>query len=142
MGLIHINIVSMVSAQKLKCPSLARLSWEPFQLGSAQLGKFQLELIRYHVTMHGELFSKLKIQFSHILRMPQIFKKIFQLTKNVKSNWEIFLKFLRPFHNIWTLIIGFATKNNFYTLEAALTINSLKRVKELSPKKLHIVLPS
>ena len=81
-----------------------------FQLSWTQLGKFQLELIRYHVTVHGELFSKLKIQFSHILRTPQIFKKIFQLTKNVKSNWEIFLKFLCHSQNIWTLSKYFVKK--------------------------------
>ena len=45
MLLIDIHIVSSVSARKLKCPSSARLGSEPFQLGSAQLGKFQLELI-------------------------------------------------------------------------------------------------
>ena len=35
-------------SSKLKCPSSARLSSEPFQLGSAQLGKFQLKLITNH----------------------------------------------------------------------------------------------
>jgi hypothetical protein len=43
--LFDINIVSSVSAQKLKCPSSSRFVPEPFQLGSAQLGKFQLKLI-------------------------------------------------------------------------------------------------
>ena len=43
--LIDKNIFNWVSARKLKCLSSARLGWEPFQLGSAQLGKFQLELI-------------------------------------------------------------------------------------------------
>ena len=43
---IHIvGIVSSVSARKLKCPSSARLSSEPSQLGLARAGKFQLELI-------------------------------------------------------------------------------------------------
>ena len=45
MLLIDIHFVSSVSARKLKCPSSTRLGSEPFQLGSVQLGKFQLELI-------------------------------------------------------------------------------------------------
>ena len=40
-----VGIVSSVSAQKLKCPSSARLGLETFQLGLAQLGKSRLELI-------------------------------------------------------------------------------------------------
>ena len=39
------SFVSSVLARKLKCPSSAWLGLEPFQLGSAQLGKFQLEII-------------------------------------------------------------------------------------------------
>ena len=45
MLLIDIDIVSLVSARKLKCPSSAWLGSGPFKLGSAQLGKFQLKLI-------------------------------------------------------------------------------------------------
>ena len=45
MKLHSFDINSSVSAQNLKCSSLAWLGSEPFQLGSAQLGKFQLELI-------------------------------------------------------------------------------------------------
>ena len=40
-----LNDVSSVSAQKLECPSSAWLVSNPFQLGLAQLGIFQLELI-------------------------------------------------------------------------------------------------
>ena len=40
-----VHIVSSVSAQKLEGPSSAQLGSEPFQLGSAQLRKFQLKLI-------------------------------------------------------------------------------------------------
>ena len=39
------TFVSSVSAQKLKCPSSAWLGSETSQLGLAQAGKFQLELI-------------------------------------------------------------------------------------------------
>jgi hypothetical protein len=39
------KFVSSVSAQKLKCPSSARLGSELSQLGLTRAGKFQLELI-------------------------------------------------------------------------------------------------
>ena len=39
------SFVTSVSARKLKCASCALLGMEPFQLGSAQLGKFQVKLI-------------------------------------------------------------------------------------------------
>jgi len=42
---IEVHIVKSVSTRKLKCPSSARLGLEPFQLGLAQLGKFQIKLI-------------------------------------------------------------------------------------------------
>ena len=40
-----LKFISSDSAQKLKCSSSARLGSKPFQLGSVQLRKFQLELI-------------------------------------------------------------------------------------------------
>ena len=60
---IHIvSIVSSVLAQKLKCPSSARLGLEPSQLGLARAGKFQLELIS---TNFVSLIWKLDYQYYH-----------------------------------------------------------------------------
>ena len=60
--LIDKNIFSSVSARKLKCLSVARLGSEPFQLGSAQLGKFQLELI---TTVSNLICSALTTQLTY-----------------------------------------------------------------------------
>ena len=108
---IDVRKVSLVSAQKLRCPSSAQLGLEPFQLNSSQLRRFRLaeESILFELysfcLLTKKCYDHIFFHWSESMR-ELIFKKIelsyfFSHLKNLFSIFEP-SPYKRWWRHLWT----------------------------------------